>query len=174
MTTPSNSSYREIALPNGMVTQVSPQRYDDLKRWKWHCVKDPRSGNWYVVRCGRKKEGEIPRKRIYMHRQILGLGHYCDDRRTGDHANPAETLNNQDYNLRIATDFDQQHNKRRPRNNSTGFKNVVYEPARKAYKATLQTNRKRKNLGRRKTAEEAFALVCAATLEQHGEFARTA
>ena len=74
MTTPSNSSYREIALPNGMVTQVSPQRYDDLKRWKWHCVKDPRSGNWYVVRCGRKKEGEIPRKRIYMHRQILGLG----------------------------------------------------------------------------------------------------
>ena len=160
-----------IPLTQGLFSLVWEVDYRWLQAYRWHAAKDYRTGKFYAQRYGGKKRGE-PQRNMAMHRQILGLS--WDDQGSGDHREPLKTLDNRRSNLRDAAPSQQQHNKGKQKNNTTGFKNVVYEPSRKAYRATLQTNGKRKNLGRRKTAEEAFALVCAATLEQHGEFARTA
>lgn len=92
------------------------------------------------------------------------------DPRTGDHINH-DSLNNSRKNLRVADRSQQQHNKRRPRNNTTGFKGVY--KASWGYVAQLQYRGNNMYLGSRKTAEEAAELYAVAAEKYHGEFAET-
>jgi hypothetical protein len=101
---------------------------------------------------------------------------------------PSETVDHRDVdpgndkwdNLREANAAQQKWNNRRRKDNTTGFKCVVfYDDPRyrdgKCYRYQVRTNGKtEKSSARYLTAEEAYAAYCRRVPELHGEFARAA
>ena len=82
--------------------------------------------------------------------------------------------NNRLLNLREATPSQNQFNRARQSNNSTGFKGVTFHGASKLYMARITASGKCHLLGYFKTAEEAHGAYAAAAHRLHGEFARLA
>lgn len=84
-------------------------------------------------------------------------------------------LNNRIENLRSATTSQNQHNRTKYKNNTSGYKGVSFygKNKYKCWGANIQVNGKQKHLGYFLTPEEAFAAYCKAALELHGEFANT-
>ncbi len=81
-----------ILLTQGKYAQVDDKDYEYLMQWKWHYNTTSLSG--YAMRSTGNKKG-----RPLMHRIILGI---TDSSIKIDHAD-GDGLNNQRYNLRIAT-----------------------------------------------------------------------
>jgi hypothetical protein len=159
---------KEIKLTQGQVALVDDADYEWLNQYKWHAQWAEGTKSYYAVRSTSRLERT--RQQISMHRQILGLEY--GDPRTGDHIEPAETLNNQRSNLRIANTSEQGANKRRYANNTTGFKGVSKNGS--GYQASIRLSGKLKYLGTCTTREEAHGLYIAAAKELHGDFARAA
>ena len=80
--------------------------------------------------------------------------------------------NNQLFNLRPATNSQNQMNRNATINSKTGIKGVSYDKTRGKYVAQITTNGKGTNLGRYYTAKEASEVREQASLKYHGEFAR--
>src|SRR5208337_4201723 len=97
---------REIPLTQGKVTIVDAADYEWLSQWHWSSKKDS-TGNHYAVR-----------SKISMHRAILGLG--LGDPRKVDHLD-GNGLHNWRSNLRLATNSQNQMNRRKAVNNTWGF-----------------------------------------------------
>jgi hypothetical protein len=76
-------------------------------------------------------------------------------------------------NLRIATRSENGRNRRKQKNNTTGYKGACYDKSRGKYISIIAVNGVQKNLGRFDTAEQAHEAYCKAAAELHGEFART-
>ena len=168
MTTPPQVEYRIIPLTQGQVAYVSPDRYDDLMKFKWYALKDKNSGRFYAVRLKTDSSGK--RRMVIMHREILGLKH--GDIRTGDHVDHTQTLNNTDTNLRIANKRnEQQHNKGIQRNSSSGYKGVTFNRNSGKWESRIRVNGARKWLGYFSTPELAHQAYCDAALYHFGEFA---
>ena len=102
-----------------------------------------------------------------MHRQILGLK--PGDKLQGEHRN-LDTLDNRDENLRIATHSQNQFNRSKQANNSSGYKGVVRR--KRGWQASIQVQGKRITLGTRQTPEEAFELYKIGAAKYHGDFFR--
>lgn len=168
MPTP-DSSYREIPLTQGKVALVDAADYAWLTQWKWHAYYSPGKRSFYV---GRLIPSEIgPRQfPLKMHREILGLKR--GDARVGDHIN-GNGLDNRRSNLRIATPQQNQCNRGKQRNNTTGFKGVYYNKKCDKFAAAIRANKKLHYLGLFSTAEGAHAAYCAAADRLHGDFAKT-
>lgn len=83
-----------------------------------------------------------------------------------------DPLHNWFSNLREASNSQNQMNKRRTRENQSGYKGVWFHAGR--YTAAITTDGKPKHLGRFKTPEAAHAAYAAASLSEHGEFGRVA
>ncbi len=165
VTLPLFPSYREIPLTQGQVAKVSPHRYEEISQWKWYAVWNKCTQSFYAVRNSRVSEGSP--HAILMHRYILGLAR--DDSHEGDHENH-DTLDNQDFNLRVANYRQQSGNKRMRRDNTTGFKGVTRNHNR--YRAYIFRHGKQTYLGSRSTAEAAYReLYVPAAKEYFGEFA---
>lgn len=81
-----------------------------------------------------------------------------------------DKLNNRDGNLRKATDSQNLANKKKPSNNTSGFKGV--HPKRKKWCAQIRCGDQRVTLGSFSTPEEAHAAYVNAANEMFGEFAR--
>lgn len=60
-----------IALSQGKFAQVDDDMFDELNKFKWHCIKPPTSKTFYAGRNYRDENGK--RTAITMHRHILGL-----------------------------------------------------------------------------------------------------
>jgi len=97
--TPSEQSYCEIPLSQGMVTRVSPRVFEYLNQWKWCLLrtKSSKNGNLYAIRRMRTASKNTC---VLMHRLILGLDD--SDKRQCDHVN-GDGLDNRDENLRIVS-----------------------------------------------------------------------
>lgn len=87
-----------------------------------------------------------------------------------DHADCNKTNNCID-NLRLAGPREQMANRRRRKDNETGFKGVTYDRQKRKFSARIRTKERRVNLGWFSTAEEAHAAYCKAAISVHGEFA---
>jgi hypothetical protein len=164
-----------IQLSQGQVTPVDDHNYEWLNSYKWYARWNKTTKSYYAER----KEylgtvnGKQIRRKLYMHRLILGLKPgECDPitgkRLTGDHENH-DTLNNQDDNLRIANHGEQRANTRLQSNNVSGHKGVYRHG--KGYQARITVNGKQTYLGNRTDPAEAHALYWAAAQTLHGEFA---
>lgn len=81
-----------------------------------------------------------------------------------------DTTNNKIANLRLATPSQNVANRRRCKNNVSGFKGV--SPFRKKWRAQLTKNGKSIYLGLFSTPAEAHKAYCIAAEKLHGEFAR--
>jgi HNH endonuclease/AP2 domain len=75
-------------------------------------------------------------------------------------------------NLRQATHSQNQANRRRPSNNTSGFKGVFRDRRSSKWRARIVVNRKRKDLGSHVTREAAHAAYRAAAVDHYGDFAR--
>jgi hypothetical protein len=170
VTQPFDPFYCQIHLTQGQVAFVSFCDYEWLNQWKWFAHWNPDTRSFYAARNIPKLESERRRQTMWMHRQILGLGLYRDDRRKGDHIHSGQTLDNRRQNLRIASDSQNNYNSRTRKDNPLGLKGV-YRYRNGKFAAHIQVNKKQKFLGYYFTAKEAFDVYCKAAREFHGEFA---
>lgn len=149
-----------IRLTRGMFATVDTEDYERVNQWKWRVIWSSNAKSWYA---GNKKLG-------LMSRFILGV---TDRNLQVDHKDH-NTLNNLKSNLRTATRSQNQHNKRKPSNNTSGYKGVspsgsISNP----WLAKIHLNGVRVSLGNFKTPEEASQAYKKAALALHGEFACT-
>ena len=146
---------KTISLPCGRVTFVSDVDYALLRQYRWRVHEHNASGQPYV-------RALIDGRQVLMHRLIA----QPPATMKVDHADN-NTLNNQRGNLRIASFYDNNINRRFW--TSTGFKGVTKDGAR--FRARITVNRVETTIGRFATAEEAARAYDAAAFEQWGEFA---
>jgi hypothetical protein len=153
---------------NGQWAIVSAHRYTYLMQWKWCAVWCESVKGFYAVRNLNPREDGM-RGTISMHRQILGLK--AGDPRKGDHKKPWRTLDNRDSNLRLANRTQQQQNRRKQKNNTSGYKGVSWSKGSRKWTARIRVDGKYLYLGLFATAELAYAAYCAAARKYFGEFA---
>ena len=133
------------------------------------------SFKWYVNRNGRTSYAQrrSHKQTYYMHRIIMSrvLGRDLERQECVDHID-GDGLNNRRSNLRLATYGENQHNQRRNKANTSGYKGVHWNKLKKKWQARIQVNGKRISLGHFDSAEEAHQAYRTAAVEHFGEFAR--
>lgn len=158
---PDDQTYRIIPLTKGQVTEVSASDYEPYMQWKWCAAFIPRMNSYYAFRGG--EDG----KSTLMHREILGLK--FGDPREGDHID-GNTLNNRRENLRIATISQNRTNKKKQKNNTSGFNGVDFSKWRGQWRARTKKNKTEIVIGYFDTKEEARDAQIAKAREIHGDF----
>jgi hypothetical protein len=89
-----------------------------------------------------------------------------------DHIN-GNSLDNRFENLRIATHADNGKNQKKPKDNTSGFKGVVWNKQKKKWQASIKVNNKRIYLGCYNTSEEASAAYQSAAENYFKDFKRS-
>jgi hypothetical protein len=163
-----------IQLTRGQITVID-NIDKDLTQYKWYAALRKSTGtNYYAVKRsiwipGSKQNG--PRILVYMARVILEriLGRKLLKGEMVDHKdnNP---LNNRRENLRLSGYGSNNRNTKRYVNNKSGYKGVCWDAKSKKWRAYVNFEKKRTNLGVFDTIEDAHAAYCAKARELHGEF----
>lgn len=151
------------------LTQMKFALVDDedfalVNKQKWFAWKS--GTHWYARANLPRNNGR--RSALLMHRLILGVR---EPKIECDHIN-GDGLNNQKYNLRLCDKSGNGCNRGANKNNTSGFKGVVWDNSANKWRARIGLHRKVKHLGLFDTPEEAHAAYCKAAHELHGEFAR--
>lgn len=149
---------KEIQLTVGKVAKVDDADFDALSLYEWRAVQDRKK--WYAVRSG-------PGGPIRMHRQILNTA----DAMETDHIN-GDGLDNQRANLRECSVAQNQRNRGKQSNNTSGFKGVVFDKRYNKWQAAITLDGKR-SLGFYDTPEEGARIYDAVARFYWGEFANT-
>lgn len=149
-----------IQLTQGKHALVDDEDFDELNKFNWCAHKA--GEKFYVVRNSSRKDD--PRHTIKMHSVIMqtptGL---VTDHKDGN------GLNNQKSNLRNCTLSENQMNRGKGKNNTSGFKGVSKH--RKKFQANIGLKGKMISLGHFDTKAEAYEAYVAACKKYHGEFA---
>jgi len=152
----------QIPITKGLITLISPCDAD-LAMLNW-CI----SSGYATKRLREKgKRAMIRMHRIILERMIgrsLRTGEQCD------HIN-GDRLDNRRENLRLCTPGQNMMNRKRPPNNTSGFKGV--RPMKKRFQAYIKYKRKYIVLGSFDTPEEAHNAYVEAAKKLFGEFANT-
>lgn len=149
---------KSIPLTQGKFALVDDDDYEWLSQWKWYAKQD--RNKWYAVR------KESPTKMIRMHRVILNAAPGVEvDHWDGD------GLHNWRGNLRRCTTTQNQGNRGKQVNNTSGFKGV--RPYRGKYQAQIQFKGKVIHIGYYATAEEAAHSYDEKARGLFGPFAKT-
>lgn len=152
----------------------------DERAWKIWTTKysGKRAGSECVSQRGRKYRAigiKLNGKAVlYLEHRIAWImmhGSLADDVQI-DHIN-TDATDNRASNLRQADSSENQCNRIRSIVNTSGVKGVHFEKWSGRYLASITKNRKRYNLGRYDSIEEAASAYKQAALELHGQFART-
>lgn len=155
---------KKIKLTQGKYVLVDDEDYEYLNQWSWYYGAG-RKGNGYAVRTiGMGKD----KRMLYMHRVIMGNPKNQQvDHRDINH------MNNQKYNLRISTNAQNNQNKNKPKNNTSGLKGAYWHTQVKRWMSRIQVNGQDVYIGLFDTKEEAAYIYDQFALQLHGEFART-
>lgn len=158
----------EIQLTQGQVALIDAIDAD-LTEFKWTAAKMS-NGNYYAVRAVRIDKKQ---KRQWLHLVILKrmLDKEVPKGFMGDHKN-GNTLNNTRDNLRIATRQQNSQNRKRSRNNVSGYKGVSWHRQKNKWQATIRIDGKNKFLGYFDNPQLAHEAYCKAAIGTHGNFAR--
>lgn len=143
-----------IPLTRGRVALVDDADYPTLSQFKWYCTSDS-----YAARTVRKKT-------IAMHRLITGAqpGQLVDHR-------DGNRLNNTRANLRLVTPGQNQHNRRRNHNSTSGYKGVTR--FRDRWQARIRVDGRRIHLGYYDNPRQAASIYDAAARHFFGHYAHT-
>ena len=137
---------------------IDDEDYQKVKNRDWY------EYNRYAARMSTKYEGK--RRVIFMHRIIVpsASGYLID------HIN-RNRLDNQKENLRIATQSQNNINRKRMEEASSPYRGVIWRPHAKAWKAYIKQNYKQIHLGYFSTPEEAALKYNEKAIELFGKFA---
>jgi len=124
---------KEIELTRGKVALVDDEDYEELNQWKWYAHKSgSKRSKYYACRAAVRGEKEYT---LRMHRDILGLK--PGDGKICDHIN-RNPLDNRRANLRVANHTINGRNRGIQSNNTSGYKGVHWEKARKKWMADIK------------------------------------
>lgn len=155
-----------IHLNKDMAAQVSEEDYPELSQFKWS-VHSCGKGKLYACRYVLIRPGRTGR--VYMHRQIT----QCPPKLLADH-HDGDGLNNQRWNLRVATSKNNAHNTP-PRGEGSEYKGVdkkvIKSGVRYRARIVCPETGERLNLGTFKTEIEAAQAYDKKALELFGTFA---
>jgi hypothetical protein len=156
----------EIPLTQGKVALVDREDFKELNKYKWFARKDRKT--FYAQRnCPRDTEGKQHTIWIHMHRAIMqppkGM--------VIDHID-GNGLNNTRKNLRICTNSQNRMNTGKQKNNTSGFKGVIFSKADKKWVALIYVGGKQVYLGSYQNKEIAYKAYCDGCIKYHGEFAK--
>ncbi len=159
-----NNMTKQIPLTRGKFALVDDADFDWLMQWKWHF-----HNNGYAVRnqhiC--MVDGQQKKKPILMHRLIAGTPPgMSTDHRDGD------KLNNQRFNLRVATKSQNGMNRGSQNGSSSKFKGVFWFARTKKWRSAIVKKGKSKHLGYFSCENEAAKAYNHAAMEMHGEFVK--
>lgn len=152
-------TFKKINLANHVVVLVDDADFEWLNQWKWHLSAKGYAATSTYDKITKKNDS------VYMHRLVNNTP---SDKHT-DHIN-GNKLDNRRKNLRTCTPSQNQFNKTKYSNNTSGFKGVNYVNKR-GWAAKMQVNRKRIFLGYYSTKEEAARVYFEAAQKYHGEYA---
>lgn len=153
---------RVIELTKGYAAIVDDEDFDYLAQWRWTAIV----GKHAVYAARKMIIGGKP-KALLMHRAILN----APDGIEVDHIN-RDGIDNRRCNLRLVTKAQNRQNAKLRKDNSVGVKGVHFDKQHKKFRARIQANGKRIEIGLFKTAESAMAAYEQAARVYHGEFAR--
>lgn len=146
-----------IPLTQGKFTKVDDEDFEDLSKFTW--VADNKKCTFYAL--------TTHPVRIYLHRKIMGAK---NSKISVDHID-RDGLNNQKSNLRLCNQSENIRNSKLSKNNTTGFKGVMWHKGANKFMAYIRHDYKMYNLGLFKTAKEAAIARNKKSLELHGKFA---
>jgi len=151
----------QIELTQGKYAIVDTADFEYLNQWKWYAIKA--RATFYAVR----NVGRSPfQKRVWMHREIMNTPVEMDtDHRDGN------GLNNQRRNLRVCTNTQNQANKSKQTNNTSGYKGVFWNNEK--WQARICVEGKKIHLGHFSNVEDAARAYDSAAKNLYGEYART-
>jgi len=154
---------KEIKLTRGHVALVDDGDYDYLNQWKWHSIKGSRT--YYAVRNISIGNGKTIG--LKMHRVILNI---TDPDILADHKD-RNGLNNQRYNLRIATKSQNGCNRLSASGSTSAFVGVHWAKYHNKWRAKIGKGGKQYHLGYFETMEEAALAYNEAAKILHLDFA---
>jgi len=163
MNTPIATAVLRIPLTNGKGSTIVDADYTPSS-WQWYIHRG------YRTEYARRTEGK---GHIFLHREIMAnmLGRPLELSEQVDHIN-GDGLDNRRANLRLATNTENQHNSRKPKTNTSGYKGVYwYKPTQK-WCARIRVNGQRLHLGYFADPVAAARMYDRAALYFHGEFYR--
>lgn len=160
----------EIPLTQGYVTIIDAIDAD-LAGLKWYASKNQHRSIPTAVR--QKTLGGGAQSPVLLHRVILErmLGRSLVKGEQVDHID-LNPLNNRRSNLRLATGRQNQFNRRKYSNNTSGYKGVSFFKNLNKWVAKINDNGRLRHLGYFDTPEGAYEAYCKAAKELHGEFVR--
>lgn len=150
-----------IWLTQGQFTLVDDGDYQKLIEFKWYALK--RECGFYAVRNRTKEDGS--QTMVLMHREILNLK---DSNIRGDHADH-NGLNNQRYNLRVATHSENNANRKSAKNSSSKYLGVALKD--KRWIVQIQNNKNLIYIGTFGSEIDGAIAYNKKAIELHGEFA---
>jgi len=138
---------------------IDSEDYEEISKYRWHLHKQ-----FKFQKCIRMSaHTRIKNKTIYMHRMILKPPFD----RLVDHKD-RNGLNNKRNNIRICTYAQNSQNRKKPNNNTTGYKGLSYVSKKSGYKVEVGG----KDIGYSTNKIEAAKMYDKAAKELFGEFAR--
>ena len=150
---------KTIELTQGKVAIVDDDVFDYLSQWNWFYHKG------YAARHTRRSGKSIT---IWMHRVILNTPNDFDT----DHIN-GNSLDNRLENLRVCTMSQNQANRGKNSNNTSGYKGVCWSKSNKNWIAFIRINGKRKHLGSFSNIIDAADAYEKAAQKIFGKYARS-
>lgn len=158
-----------IELSQGYFAQVDDDNFDMLNSTPWHVHIDRRKDKsirgLYAIRNINTSTGRTSQK---MHRFLMEV---TDPKIEVDHIDHYG-LNNQRYNLRIATHSENAQNRIiSPLCNTSGHKGVVWHKGHEKWQAQIKRDGKIKHLGYFDEIEDASVAYNEAAAKRFGEFA---
>lgn len=150
-----------LYLSNGMTVFIDDEDYGTLSKYTWSIV-----GDGYAH--SRLGTTDSP---ITMHSFILLLHGIVINNLDVDHED-GNRLNNQKYNLRIATRSQNLANSNKHKDNTSGYKGVTFDNSTNKWKATICCNYRIKVCGRFDSAIDAAVAYDKAAVLAFGKFAK--
>jgi predicted RNA methylase len=152
---------KQISLTQGLFTTVDDEDFEYLNQWKWHAVKSGKT--FYAVRGVRRR---FFKKTVYMHKTIMNPPTGMET----DHKD-LNGLNNTRKNLRNCAHTQNQQNREKSINNTSGYKGVCWRKHERKWHAQIRANGKKIHLGYYDNIEEAVYAYDKAAIKYHGEYA---
>lgn len=154
----------QIELTKNKIATISADDYDKVKDFKW-LYNQTSANTGYAATFYTDEDGS--KKILYMHKLLLVAEEgYIVDHKDGD------TLNNTRDNLRQVTVQQNQFNRRKHSNNTSGFKGVCFHKRAGKWQATITKDGKKTFLGYYTTPEQASIAYQAAATALFGEYNR--